>query len=208
MEWGDAEGAKGLLREIADGTELGQAIGNGAVAIGKKRGHARIPAVRGQSLPAWDPRPLQATGITYATSAMGADHTAGLIINPGLDPAEYAIASQEVQIINAAVDSSGFCQFLQPSLTDVANFYSEYSGETVTPEQVADMGWQCMQDEWEFNRRAGWKDEDDDLPDVLKNEGVGPDGSMVFAVPKDVIDQAKQQRFAPRDSLYTTKAAG
>ncbi len=208
MEWGDADGAKGLLKEIAEGTELGQAIGNGAVAIGKKRNHARIPAVRGQSLPAWDPRPLQATGITYATSAMGADHTAGLIINPGLDPAEYARASQEVQIINAAVDSSGFCQFLQPNLTDVANFYSEYTGQDITAAQIADMGWQCMQDEWAFNRGAGWKDEDDDLPDVLKNEGVGPDGSMVFAVPKDVIDQAKQQRFEPREALYTTKAAG
>ncbi len=90
----------------------------------------------------------------------------------------------------------------------MANFYTEYVGEDITPAWVADMGWQCMQDEWEFNRRAGWRDEDDDLPDVLKNEGVGPDNSMVFNVPKDVIDQAKQQRFEPRDELYTTKAAG
>jgi aldehyde:ferredoxin oxidoreductase len=43
MEWGDAEGAKGLLKQIAEGTELGKAIGNGAVAIGKKRKHHRVP---------------------------------------------------------------------------------------------------------------------------------------------------------------------
>ena len=45
---------------------------------------------------------------------MGADHTAGLIVNPGLPPTEYARASQESQLVNAACDSSGFCQFLQP----------------------------------------------------------------------------------------------
>ena len=32
-----------ILREIAEGTELGRAIGDGALAIGRKRKHARIP---------------------------------------------------------------------------------------------------------------------------------------------------------------------
>jgi aldehyde:ferredoxin oxidoreductase len=94
MEWGDATGAKGLLKQIAEGTELGVAIGNGAMAIGKKRGHHRIPTVRGQAVPAWDPRPLKATGVTYCTSPMGADHTAGLIVNPGMPQEEWARASQ------------------------------------------------------------------------------------------------------------------
>ena len=103
MEWGDADGAKRILREIAEGTELGKAIGNGAVAIGKKRKHHRVPVVKGQAMPAWDPRPLKATGVTYATSPMGADHTAGLIVNPGLPLDQFARASQEAQIVNAVV---------------------------------------------------------------------------------------------------------
>jgi aldehyde:ferredoxin oxidoreductase len=207
MEFGDAEGAKRILKEIAEGTELGRAIGDGALAIGKKRNHHRIPVVKGQALPAWDPRPLKATGVTYATSAMGADHTAGLIVNPGLPPDQFAQASQEVQIINAACDSSGFCQFLQPTITDIAQFYSALYGEEITREQVADIGWRCLEDEWAFNKRAGFTVADDDLPEVLKTEGVGPDHSLKFDVSADVIAKAKV-RFPGREELFGGKAAG
>ncbi|MBW2668152.1 MAG: aldehyde ferredoxin oxidoreductase, partial [Deltaproteobacteria bacterium] len=107
MEFGDAEGAKGILREIAEGTELGRAIGDGALAIGRKRKHHRIPTLKGQALPAWDPRPLKAAGVTYCTSPMGADHTAGLVVEPGQPYEEAVRASQDSQILNAVIDSSG-----------------------------------------------------------------------------------------------------
>ena len=208
MEWGDAEGAKRLLREVAEGTELGRAIGSGAVAIGKKRKHKRVPVVKGQALPAWDPRPLKATGVTYATSPMGADHTAGLIVNPGLPPEQFAQASQESQVVNAACDSSGFCQFLQPTCEEIAKYYSLYTGDDVTREQVADLGWQCLQDEWAFNDRAGFEPEDDDLPACLREEGVGPNHMMKFDVPREIIEQARKSRFAPREELFKLKATG
>ena len=116
MEWGNVEGMKNLLKDVGQGTELGTVVGNGAASVGKRFNHGRVPVVKGQAVPAWDPRPLKATGVTYATSAMGADHTAGLVINPGLPPDQYAQAAQEVQLVNAVCDSSGFCQFLQPTL--------------------------------------------------------------------------------------------
>jgi aldehyde:ferredoxin oxidoreductase len=206
LEWGDAEGAKRLLHEIAEGTELGEAIGNGAVAIGRKRGHKRVPAVKGQAIPAWDPRPLKATGVTYLTSPMGADHTAGLIVNPGLPEEEWARSSQEVQLVNAVCDSSGFCQFLQPTLDDIRAFYGMLYGEEISREQIADIGWQCMQDEWEFNRRAGWKHEDDVMPDCMKEDAIGP--AKVHWDVKDEIVQSAYQRFEPREELFTTRAAG
>ena len=208
LEWGDAAGAKRLLHEVAEGTELGRAIGSGAVAIGKKRNHKRVPVVKGQALPAWDPRPLKATGVTYATSPMGADHTAGLIINPGMPPEQFAQASQEAQIVNAACDSSGFCQFLQPTLEEIAKYYSLYLGQDVSREQVGDIGWQCLSDEWAFNDRAGFKPEDDDLPACLREEGVGPGHVMKFDVPREVIEQARKQRFEARDQLFKIKATG
>jgi aldehyde:ferredoxin oxidoreductase len=138
---------------------------------------------------------------------MGADHTAGLIVNPGLPPDQFVQASQEVQIINAACDSSGFCQFLQPTITDIAEFYSVLYGDEVTREQVADIGWRCLEDEWAFNERAGFTAADDDLPEVLKTEGVGPDHSLKFDVPTDVIAKAKV-RLPAREELFGGKAAG
>ncbi|MFP6780716.1 MAG: aldehyde ferredoxin oxidoreductase N-terminal domain-containing protein, partial [Gammaproteobacteria bacterium] len=125
MEWGDAEGAKDLLRkELAQGSDLGQTIGHGALAIGTSRKHDRIPVAKGQAMPAWDPRPLKATGITYASSAMGADHTAGLVIDPKISGEDAVVASQEIQVINAICDSTGFCMFLGPSIDETRQFFT------------------------------------------------------------------------------------
>jgi aldehyde:ferredoxin oxidoreductase len=206
MDWGDAEAAKNLLREISEGTDLGKAIGNGAAATGRRTKHHRVPIVRGQAIPAWDPRPLKATGVTYATSPMGADHTAGLVVNPGLGEDELARASQEVQLVNAASDSSGFCQFLQPTLVDIATYYGLLYGEKVTREQIADMGWQCMLDEWEFNRRAGFSEDGDQMPDCMKEDGIGP-ANVTFDVKPEIVVQT-YKRFEPREELFATKAAG
>jgi len=205
MEFGDAEGAKNLLKEIAEGTELGKAIGNGADAIGKRTKHHRVPTVRGQALPAWDPRPLKATGLTYAAGPMGADHTAGLIVNPGLPQEEWVRKSQEAQMINAVCDSSGFCQFLQPTLDDIRRFYSALYGEEVSREQIADQAWQILEDEWEFNRRAGFT-EADPMPECIKQDPIGP-ANLVWDVPQELISQV-YKRLDSSEDLFTMKAAG
>ena len=203
MDFGNAEGAKNLLKEIAEGTDLGKTIGNGAVATGKRQKHKRVGTVKGQALPAWDPRPLKAAGVTYCTSAMGADHTAGLVVNPGQSIEEIAQASQEAQILNTAIDSSGFCQFLMPSIQEISEFYSHFLGEKVAREQIADMAWQCMQEEWEFNRRAGFGPEDDEMPDTMKEDPIGPE-KVVWDIPQDVVNKA-YERFEPREELFTQK---
>jgi aldehyde:ferredoxin oxidoreductase len=200
LEWGDAEGARRLLREIAEGTELGRAIGDGAVSIGRKRKHHRIPTVKGQALPAWDPRPLKAAGVTYCTSAMGADHTTGLVVEPGQPQEELARASQEAQIVNVVIDSSGFCQFLMPNLDEIRAFYGAFYGEEVTREQIADLGWRCMENEWEFNRRAGFAPEDDLMPDCMKQDAIGSP-EAVWDVPPEIVAQA-YKRFDLRDELF------
>ena len=93
MDFGDSEGAKRLIREIGEGTELGKIIGDGADTTGRATNHPRVPTVRGQAIPAWDPRPLLATGVTYASSAQGADHTAGLVTDTSLKGDALAHAS-------------------------------------------------------------------------------------------------------------------
>jgi aldehyde:ferredoxin oxidoreductase len=207
MEWGDAKGMKSLiLEEIPKGTERGKAIGNGATATGKFAGHHRVPTGKGQAMPAWDPRPLKATGVTYCTSPMGADHTAGLIVNPGLPPDKFAYESQKAQLVNAVCDSSGFCQFLQPNLDLMRGFYGALYGEEVSREAIADQGWQCLQDEWEFNKRAGFTAADDVLAECLAQDPIGP-AKMVFDVPAEIVQQV-YTRMPAGDDLYTAKASG
>jgi aldehyde:ferredoxin oxidoreductase len=206
LEWGDAQGAKRILREIAEGTELGRAIGNGAVATGKLRKHHRVPTIKGQALPAWDPRPLKATGLTYLTSPMGADHTAGLIVNPGMPMDQWVRASQEAQLVNAVCDSSGFCQFLQPTLDDIRRFYSLLYGQEVTRQEIADIGWRCLEDEWEFNRRAGFTAADDVMPKCMEQDEIGP-AKLKWDVPQELVPKV-YRRLEAREELFKARATG
>ena len=119
----------------------------------------------------------------------------------------YAQTSQEFQLINMVCDSSGFCQFLQPSLDDIRNYYGIMYGIEVSREEIADQGWEGLQDEWNFNAAAGWKDEDNKLSDCLVEEGIGPDHSLKFDVALDVVNQSKV-RFPSREELFTGAASG
>ncbi|GBD24842.1 putative oxidoreductase YdhV [bacterium HR30] len=204
LPWGDGEAVLALLDKVDKGDELAETIARGVVATAKRFGVTdRIPAIHGQGIPAWEPRTLNATGITYATSAMGADHTAGLVIASSGD---LARASQEAQLVNALCDSSGFCQFQQPTIEDIRTLYNYFFGANLTFEEAADLGWQCMVDEWEFNRRAGFKLEEADLPEWLRKEPV-PSNGAVFAVPREEI-QRVFQRMPISDELRTMKAVG
>ncbi|MAG31250.1 MAG: aldehyde ferredoxin oxidoreductase [Deltaproteobacteria bacterium] len=206
MDWGDVTSMKALFQEVADGTELGRAIGGGAVATGRYTGHTRIPTVKGQAIPAWDPRPLKATGVTYATSAMGADHTAGLVIEPGLPVEDCARRSQQKQIVSALCDGSGFCDFIGPTPDDIRTLYGHMVGRDISRDEIADMGWQTLEDEWEFNRRAGLTAADDVLPTCMQTDAVGP-RAEVFDLPADVIAAAKIRIPLPPE-FFEMKSAG
>jgi aldehyde:ferredoxin oxidoreductase len=208
MEWGDAEGAKKLLsEELASGSEVGRNIGHGALAIGTAQNHHRIPVAKGQAMPAWDPRPLTATGITYASSAMGADHTAGLVIDPKIDGEAAVVASQEIQVINAICDSTGFCMFLGPSINETRQFFSPFFGEEISCEQIAEIGWQCLSDEWEFNDRAGFTVADDDMASCMREEGIGPDHGFKFEVSSELIAMVKIRQPAT-ETFFSKSPAG
>ena len=108
IPWGDGEAAIGLIKEMMEGTELGRLLGQGTMATGKALGVKRIPVVKGQALSGYEPRNLKGTGVTYATSPMGADHTAGLTLEAPLDPLNplgQAAVSSMLQPIFAAADS-------------------------------------------------------------------------------------------------------
>jgi len=85
--------------------------------------------------------------------------------------------------------------------------FTQQLKEEVGREQIAEIGWQCLANEWEFNKRAGFTEADDDLPACLREEGVGPGGALKFDVPTEVIKQAKV-RSDWREQLFAVKAAG
>ena len=191
MPWGDVAAMTDLLQQIAAGTALGRVVGNGARSVGEFTGHPRVPVVKGQGLPVWDPRVMKATGVTYATSAMGADHTAGIVTLVGLPSDKVAALSQEAQILNAIGDSAGYCQFIGATVSELRPLLEALFDRSVGSQELIEMGWQCLQAEWEFNRRAGFTALDDDLPECMKTEPIG-EWSYVFDVDAAILQQVKQ----------------
>ncbi|MGD9114932.1 MAG: aldehyde ferredoxin oxidoreductase N-terminal domain-containing protein, partial [Desulfobacterales bacterium] len=123
--FGDGQAAIEMMEEIAKNTEIGKVIGNGPQAVGQHFNHHRIPAAKGQSIAAYDPRAMQGNGVTYATSPMGADHTAGNLVGQylggALNPLEtegQVEASRNAQIAMAALDCTGLCLLAGVALAD------------------------------------------------------------------------------------------
>ncbi len=205
LAFGDGAAALALMEKIDKGDPLAEDVGRGVVAVAKRFGQARIPAVRGQGIPAWELRSLPATAITYMTSAMGADHTAGLVIMTP-EGADAATASQEAQLVNALCDSSGFCQFQQPRIDDIRQLYGAHIGREVSFEEAADLGWQTLVDEWTFNRNAGFTAADDDVPEFCRTEAVPSNGMTVTATAEEI--QSVFTRRPISDRLHLMRAVG
>jgi aldehyde:ferredoxin oxidoreductase len=196
MQWGDGERAMELLDEIRRGTDLGCTLGDGSVATGKKYGVERVPAVKGQAMSAYEPRAIKGTGITYAVSPQGADHTAGLTIRAKvnhLDPTVQKDPSLTAQLNMAGYDTLGACIFAgfgyaaTPDGVIKRLLKARYGWEDVPDNALQALGKETIKMEREFNRRAGFTKEDDRLPKWMTEQPLPPHNA-VFDVSEDVLD--------------------
>jgi aldehyde:ferredoxin oxidoreductase len=193
-QFGDGDRALTLLREIGNGTVLGRLLGQGATATGHVLGVRRIPAVKGQALSAYDPRGVKGTGVTFATSPMGGDHTSGLTIFAPVDHhrAEGQVAlSRSTQYTRAAYDALGLCAFLLGSTASrpelVTGMLNRVYDTDLEPGWVAHLGQEVIGIEREFNQRAGLTAATDRLPRFFSEEPLAPH-DQVFDVPDDELD--------------------
>ncbi|MFK5881886.1 MAG: aldehyde ferredoxin oxidoreductase C-terminal domain-containing protein [Sulfurospirillum sp.] len=184
-----------LANDVASGTPLGRIIGAGAGNLGKLYGLVRVPVVKNQSIPAYEPRAVKGQGITYVTTPMGADHTAGYavatnILNSGgyIDPLKkdgQVELSRNLQIASAAVDSTGMCIFVAfPALDDpkclpaLIDMINARFGAKLTGDDVTNLGKNILKIEHEFNLKAGLTSADDRIPEFMKYEALPPTGAI------------------------------
>jgi len=203
-DFGDAEAAINLVKEVGKGTPLGRILGSGAAVTGKVFGVERVPVVKGQALPAYDPRGIQGIGVTYATSTMGADHTSGYavatnILKVGghvdaLKPEGQVELSRNLQIATAAVDATGMCLFIAFAVLDqpdtfqaLIDMLNAFSGSSLTADDVAELGKSILKKERDFNKRAGFTPQHDRLPDFFKKEPL-PEHNLTFLVKDEDLD--------------------
>jgi aldehyde:ferredoxin oxidoreductase len=201
LPWGDGNAAYALVKEAGRGTPNGTMIGDGCLVTGRKLGVTRIPHVKGQSLAAYDPRMLKGTGVTYATSPMGADHTCGNAIpspaNPDYNPAAstgQARVSGFLQCYHAAIDSLGLCLFASLPLLDMPDLQKQLAlcaaavtGEPFDENYLMNLGISVLNTEKKFNQAAGFTSKDDRLPEFFVREQLPPSG-LTFDVSEEEID--------------------
>ena len=195
LEWRNGGRALELIAEIREGTPLGRILGSGATTTGRVLGVERVPAAKGQAISAYDPRAIKGTGVTYATSPQGADHTAGLTIRAQVDhtkPEGQAALSRGAQINMAGYDTLGACIFAgfgfaaAPPETIASLLNARYSWN-VGNDILQVLGRETLQLEREFNRRAGFTAAHDRLPEWLTREALPPTGA-VFDVSEEDLD--------------------
>ncbi len=206
IPFGDGKGILRLLtEEISEGTPLGRILGGGAGSVGNAYGLTRVPVVKNQGIPAYDPRTVKGIGITYATSTMGADHTAGYtiatnILNVGgyVDPLKkegQVELSRNLQIATAAVDSTGMCIFVAfpaldipeclPALIDMIN---ARFGLSLTGDDVVDLGKTILKTEHQFNTKAGFTNAHDRLPEFFTYDPCPPH-NLVWDFSDEELDE-------------------
>ncbi len=199
-EFGDGRAAIEMMEEIARGTEIGKILGNGPASVGKHFNHHRVPVVKGQSIAAYDPRGMQGNGVTYATSPMGADHTAGNLIGSYLtgvlNPLEIdgqVAASRNAQIFMAYLDCTGLCLFTAGAMASqegaqaLVDMINIKCGTQLGTGEAVGMGAQVLKAERDFNFKAGLTRKDDRLARFFYEEPLPPH-NKVFLMSDDDLD--------------------
>jgi len=205
-KFGDAEAAINLINEVGKGTHLGRILGNGAAVTGKVFGIERVPVVKNQAMPAYDPRAVQGIGVTYATTPMGADHTAGYSVTANLldvggtvdplKPKGQMELARNLQIATAMLtDSTGMCLFIAFAILDqpdtfqaLVDLINAFTGQSLSAEDLTEQGKAILKTERDFNTRAGFTEKDDRLPEYFKKEALPPH-NVTFEVKDEDLDQ-------------------
>jgi aldehyde:ferredoxin oxidoreductase len=204
LPFGDGKGAIELLHKMGKGEPVGRILGSGTGTAGKVLGVTRVPAVKGQGMPAYEPRAVKGIGITYVTTTMGADHTAGYTIAPEilgvsgkqdpLSPEGKAALSRAFQATTAFIDSSGHCLFIAFAILDIASgfegFIEEVNGVLGThwtADDIVKHGAEVLKKERAFNEAAGIGKEADRIPEFMKLEPLPPHNN-IFDVPDSALD--------------------
>ncbi|MFK7995057.1 MAG: aldehyde ferredoxin oxidoreductase C-terminal domain-containing protein [Granulosicoccus sp.] len=198
-KFGDVQFMRAVLDDIRAGNEAGRLYAQGTSRVGEALGVERVPVIKRQAISAYDPRVIEVTGLTMMLTAQGADHTAGNL--PSYDCAgktvdELVAVSLDIQVMCAAVDSLGLCVFGRSVTNEQLDFIvqaiNDAHGVHLPTSFFTELGKQTLKYEHEFNRAAGFLDEDDELPEFFYSEQLPPSNKAARFHTSDINRAAEQ----------------
>lgn len=203
-EWGTPEALVELTWRTAYRSGIGDELAEGAERLARKYGAPELAmTVRGQELPAYDPRGAQGHGLAYATSNRGGCHLRAYIISPEVlgvpslvdrfKTEGKAALVKEFQDVFAVIDSMIVCKFSCFAVWDeeYAEIISAVTGWDVSKDEVHKIGERIWNAERVFNVLSfGDGREYDTLPKRLLEEPM-PEGPSKGYVTKlgEMLDE-------------------
>lgn len=193
LEWGDGLSMKDVVTTIAMREGVGDKLAEGAARTAAAFGAPELAmAVKGQAIPAYDPRGLKGMGIAYATSNRGACHlraytpAAELGVMPfgslKVDPLEWKGKGELVKIfqdVHAVSDSLDLCKFsaFAMGMDEYTEQFNAVTGLSYSSEELLRCGERIYNLERHYNNLAGFGEGSDYLPKRFTEEPSTMPGS-------------------------------
>ncbi len=190
LKWGDVMGMVQLLPKIALREGIGDILAEGTERAARHFGHPEIAmTVKGQAIPAYDPRGLKGMGLGYATSNRGACHLRGYtpaselgLIPLKTDPLAWEGKGKLLKLLQdlfAFTDSLDLCKFgtFAQAAEEYAAQYSATVGIPFSAEDVLKTGERIYNLERYYNNLAGFREGSDYLPKRFLEEPSTAPGS-------------------------------
>lgn len=208
LNWGDADAMIELTRKIALREGLGGILAEGPARAAAHFGAPELSmSVKGQSIPAYDPRGIQGIGLGYATSNRGACHLRGYTVaseiagipepTDRLKPEGKGELLKVFQDMLAFGDSMDICKFssFSENAEHYAEQYSSMTGISLTAEDVMKAGERIYNLERYYNNLAGFnKRENDFLPRRFTEEPASGNSAGVVSRMDIMLEEYYQVR--------------
>jgi len=190
LAWGDTMGMVEMTDAIAVRRGDGDLLAEGPARAAAKLGHPEISmTVKGQAVPAYDPRGMKGMGLGYATSNRGACHLRGYVAAAELgvvpieaDPLAWKGKGQLLKVfqdLHAFGDSMDLCKFsaFAEGADEYAKQYSIAMGRPMSAADVMEAGERVYNLERYYNNLAGFGAGTDALPKRFLEEPSDSGGS-------------------------------
>ncbi len=191
VPWGDADRMIELTHSVGKRVGLGSIMAEGTERAATRFGKPEIAmTVKGQAIPAYDPRGLKGMGIAYATSNRGACHLRAytpaaelLGVPEKVDPLAWqgkGALTKIFQDLHAVSDSFDLCKFsaFAEGAEEYAAQYSAVVGVPTTAEDLMTIGERIYNLERHYNNLAGFREGSDYLPKRFTQEPSTSPGSQ------------------------------
>ncbi|AGK62135.1 Aldehyde:ferredoxin oxidoreductase [Archaeoglobus sulfaticallidus PM70-1] len=195
IRWGDAEGVKKLIEEIAFRKNRGEILAEGTRFIGNKFSVENLAAnVKGLEIPMHDPRAFASLAAAYAMHNRGACHLPHQMYNieMGLKVKEYGIVSDDrfssenkgvitarMQNYTELYNCVTMCAFMPVKPAQMANLLKYSTGFDFDVNSIYLAGERIYNLKRMFNVKCGITARDDTLPEiVMKPLEGGSEGNV------------------------------